>query len=352
MLLGRRVGEGAAAIREGDLYKDAPGRWIIRPYRPGDERAILDLFRRVFGVDRSLEHWRWKFLENPAGLYVRVVETPSGELIGHYGALPVLMKWGDRNLILTQIIDVMVDLRFRRGLKRPGLFALLSESSIASIGTPGRASGGYGFPTPDHLRIGRRASGYVSLHPVQTLVKDLNSPNASRGKRTWLVTVEEVARFGVEMDLLWQRCQGALSVAIVRDARYMNWRYVDCPDATYTKVVARGRFGKGVAGVAVLRLGVADRRIACLVDWLVPAAATSVANALVARCETVARDAGMTELNAWFPPDAWPRRLLLEGGYRLEPTMYEFVALSTSPEVSVEWARERWYYTMGDSDIY
>ena len=41
--------------------------WDIEPYRAGDEVAILDLFRREFGRERSEAHWRWKFLENPYG---------------------------------------------------------------------------------------------------------------------------------------------------------------------------------------------------------------------------------------------------------------------------------------------
>lgn len=348
---GRRVAEQASAIRD-DVYQDPAGRWIIRPYRSGDETAILNLFQRVFGVTRSLEHWRWKFLDNPAGLYVRVAETPSGELIGHYGTLPVLMKWGDRNLILTQIIDVMVEPGVRRGLKRPGLFAMLSECSIASIGSPGRASGGYGFPTPEHLRIGQRVSGYVSLHPVQTLTKDLSGGNGNGGRRAWLLTVEEVTRFGAETDRLWQRCRHALSVAIIRDARYMNWRYVDCADVTYRLVVVRRRLSGSLEGIAVLRLGWGDQPIACLVDWLVPADGAEAAKVLLGHCERVARDAGMTQLQVWFPPYAWPYHLLCDHGYRSTPTIYHFIALSTSPEVSIEWAKERWYYTMGDSDIY
>ena len=346
------MAERVSAIQGPDVYQDPAGRWIIRPYRSGDETAILNLFQRVFGVKRSLEHWRWKFLDNPAGFYVRVAETPSGELIGHYGTLPVLMKWGDRNLILTQIVDVMVDARVRLGLKRPGLFAMLSECSIASIGSPGRASGGYGFPTPEHLRIGQRVSGYVSLHPVQALVKDLNDGAGKRVQRTWLVTVEEVTRFGAETDRLWQRCRQALSVAIIRDARYMNWRYVDCSDVTYRLLVASRRLSGSLEGVAVLRLGWGDQPVACLADWLVPDGEAGVAKVLLDHCERVAHDAGMTQLQTWFPPYAWPYRLLVDHGYRPTPTIYHFIALSTSPEVSIEWAKERWYYTMGDSDIY
>jgi hypothetical protein len=262
------------------------------------------------------------------------------------------MAWGGKTLVFTQIIDVMVDPRFRLGLKHPGLFAAVANRFIADYGGPGKVSGGYGFPTPEHLRIGRRVSGYVSLYPVQALVNDLNTGRAPGGATSWLFTVEEVTRFGAEMDLLWQRCQEALSVAIVRNARYMNWRYVECPDVAYRLLVARRRLSGSLEGAAVLRLGWGDQPIACLVDWLVPAAATSAAKALLARCEEAARDAGMTELQAWFPPYAWSYRFLLERAYRPESTIYHFVGLSTSPEISVEWARERWHYTMGDSDIY
>lgn len=340
------------AVQDLDLYQDPAGRWIIRPYRPGDEIAVLNLFQRVFGVKRSLEHWRWKFLDNPAGLHVRVAETPSGELIGHYGTVPVLMQWGDRHLILTQIIDVMVDPQFRRGLKRPGLFGTLSECSIASIGSPGRASGGYGFPTPEHLRIGQRVSGYISLHPVRTLVKELHGGTGKGGRRLRLLTTAEILRFGDEIDGLWRRCRPALSVAIVRDARYMNWRYADHPDVTYRLVTARRRLSRSPEGVAILRFGWGDQPVACLVDWLVPDGGAGTAEALLDHCERVARDAGMTQLQAWFPPYTRPYHLLLDHGYQPTPTNYHFIALSTSPEVSIEWARERWYYTMGDSDIY
>lgn len=346
------MGEREAAIQETGLHEDPADRWVIRPYRPGDEVQILDLFRRVFGVERSLEHWRWKFEGNPSGQYIRLAETPSEELVGQYAGLPVRMVWGEHTLVLTQIIDVMVDPHFRRGLKRPGLFAAIANRYIADYGGPGKVAGGYGFPSPEALRIGRLVAGYTPLHPVVALVKDLDSGRDPGKKGAWLYRVEEVFCAGDELDLLWQRCQPTLSVAIVRDARYINWRYVDCPDVSYRLLTARQRLTGRLVGVAVLRLGWGDRPVACLVDWLVPSAATSGASALLSRCEAMAREAGMRQLHAWFLPDAWPHRFLVERGYRLEPTVYHFVGLSTSPEVSLEWARTRWYYTMGDSDLY
>ncbi len=66
----------------------------IRPYRPGDETAILTSFNRVFRevcgpgyVDRPLEYWRWEYLQNPAG-YRITVGTADGIVAGNYSGTP------------------------------------------------------------------------------------------------------------------------------------------------------------------------------------------------------------------------------------------------------------------------
>lgn len=348
------MSEWPAGVCNDGSRPDPGGRWIIRPYRSGDESRILILFQQVFGVDRTREHWLWKFQANPAGRdYIRLAETPSGELVGQYAGLPVRVAWGETTQIFTQIIDVMVDRRFRLGLKRPGLFAELANAYITDYLVSGKVPIGYGFPTPEAMRIGQRVAGYVPLHPVERLVRDVDDrrgePMSWRAAR---FRIEPVDRFGEDVDRLWAQVGTRAGVATVRDAGYLNWRYADCPDVRYVMLAARRRFGGGLAGIAVLRLGIAEHSIACLVDWLVPDGATPVAQALLTCCEALARNAGMTQLQAWFPPSGWPAQLLLQRGYRPEPTPYHLVALTKVPEVSLEWVNAHWYYTMGDSDIY
>lgn len=347
--------EAAAALQERDVHRDPAGRWIVRPYQPGDEVRILDLFRRVFNVERSLDHWRWKFLDNPAGRHwIRLAETPSRELVGHYAVLPVRMAWGEETAVFIQVVDVMVDPSFRRGLRRPGLFSVLANRSIADFGGPGKASVGYGFPTPEALRIGGRVAGYTPLHPVVRLVRDLRQ--GERRRPAWSdrgVRIEEVDRYGEAIDRLWERMRSELGVAAVRDTRYLNWRYADCPDVRYRMLAAFNRLTGAPAGMAVLRLGVRGERLAALVDWLVPGrTTTTTAGALLRRCEAAAREAAMDRLDAWFPPYSMPHHLFLEFGFRTDATIYELVALPLSAGVSLDGLKERWYYTMGDSDIY
>lgn len=348
------MSERSSGIHDGDIRSDPGGRWTIRPYRSGDEGRILSLFRHVFGVDRTLKHWLWTFQANPVGHdYMRLAEAPSGELVGQYAGLPVRVAWGETTLIFTQIIDVMVDRRFRLGLKRPGLFAALANAYITDYLVSGKVAVGYGFPTPEALRVGQRVAGYVPLHPVVRLVLDLSDhqgdPLPWRARR---FRIEPVDRFCEDVDRLWAQVRPSVGVATVRDAGYLNWRYADCPDVRYILLAARRRLSGGLVGIAVLRLGIADQPIACLVDWLVPDGAIPAAQALLSHCETVARKAGMTQLQAWFRPSGWPTQLLLQRGYRSEPTLYHLVALTKTPEISLEWVNSRWYYTMGDSDIY
>lgn len=355
----RRVAERAAAICEDDVdwedtYRDAAGRWIIRPYRTGDEEQILKLFHKVFGVERSLAHWRWKFRDNPAGrCRIRLAETSSGELVGQYAVLPVRMAWGEETVVFIQVIDVMVDAGFRRGLKRPGLFSVLADRSIADFGGPGKASVGYGFPTPDHLRIGRRVAGYIPLHPVVTLVRDLAQRRSDRLPfRSRLFRTVETDRCGDEIDALWAQVRPELPVAAIRNAQYLNWRYADCPDVRYRMIVAGHPLTGSPSGMAILRMGVRGEPVAALVDWLVSGRAAGASLALLAHCEWAAREAGMAQMQAWFPPYSRSYRLFQEMGFLPAESAYDLVALPLSSEVSLDGVKDRWYYTMGDSDIY
>src|SRR5260370_33446137 len=44
---------------------DIPHPWTIRPYKPGDERALVELFQQVFHHPMSEARWRWKLKRLP-----------------------------------------------------------------------------------------------------------------------------------------------------------------------------------------------------------------------------------------------------------------------------------------------
>ncbi|MCD6223933.1 MAG: methyltransferase domain-containing protein, partial [Deltaproteobacteria bacterium] len=77
-----RMGYELFMIRKDQVY--------IRAYQEGDEEQILPMFNRIFFQQRSLEHWRWKYRDNPFGSQKIVVAVDDeGTLAGHFAAFPV-----------------------------------------------------------------------------------------------------------------------------------------------------------------------------------------------------------------------------------------------------------------------
>ena len=79
-------------------------------------------------------------------------------------------------------------------------------------------------------------------------LRDLVMRSRGRPKSTSIV---ELDRFGPEIDELWERTRGDYPVIFPRDAQFLNWRFVDCPEPNYRCFVAR-RGGRAV-GYVVLR---------------------------------------------------------------------------------------------------
>ena len=87
----------------------------------------------------------------------------------------------------------------------------------------------------------------AARQPV-TRLRDFVKRSRRRPGRTSIV---EVDRFGPEIDELWERTRGDYPVIFPRDAQFLNWRFVDCPEPRYRRFVAR-RGGRAV-GYVVLR---------------------------------------------------------------------------------------------------
>jgi len=332
--------------------------WTIRPYRSGDEEQIVALFKKVFGFELSLQRWRWKFRENPGGEeHIYLAVTKSGRIVGQYAGLPVLMNWDGETLRFAQVVDAMVDPEFRAGLKKPGMFVKLAAPFIEAYRGLHKSVGAFGFPPLHHLRIGRLLH-YIERHRVEQLVRplDASATNGSDHAPSAHWIVEEIPAFDARADRLWARCRPELPVVVIRDARYLNWRYAQHPEVRYRLLVVRRRLSEEWAGLAVLRLGIGQFGVgeatACLMDWLVPIDTWWPAVLLLEHCEALAKKAGMVDVQSWFRPGSAHWQRFIEHGFRPEPTPVYFVAGQAVSDIRLDWGCDRWYYTMGDADLF
>jgi radical SAM superfamily enzyme YgiQ (UPF0313 family) len=332
----------------------------IRVYENDDEYQIVDLYNEVFKKERTMAHWCWEFAENPAGIQISVAETARGEIVGHYAGLPTFFNYDGEKILNTQIIDSMVAPDYQKALKKPGLFAKCVIHGGDTFGQ--RYHFAYGFPNKVHYRLGTTQHvkyTYEKIRNINKLVKNIEVQKSGlmdkfRNKMDKLnYTVAQIDRFDERADALWERCKEDLPLAIIRNAEYLNWRYIDCPDVNYLCIGVYHKKSGYLLGWAVLRLNWMTDDATGLVDWLVPREDKKVAEILRRNLEHSAKVGGTKTVEAWFPPYSDEYQWLLDNGYHEEKTKSVLVAHIFKPDlIDYEFINTKWYYTMGDSDVY
>ncbi len=164
------------------------------------------------------------------------------------------------------------------------------------------------------------------------------------------LTVQQVDRYGPDVDALWASLRGELELATVRDSVYLNWRYSDRPDARYRLFECRERATGKLRGICVY--GVSDwmrPNTGYIVDWLAPVADADATVAMLARCERQVVEDGVHVLATHFSHvDA--RFLGFQRlGFQVIGNSYFIVVVTKRFDTLL--IRDKWYVTLGDSDL-
>ena len=95
--------------------------YFVRPYRPGDEKEIVQLLQLVFNgwphfdiKCSPLDHWKWKFKDNPLKSSIICVAISNGEIIGCSHKITTRLKIGNSVFLCSSAVDSAVHPNFRR----------------------------------------------------------------------------------------------------------------------------------------------------------------------------------------------------------------------------------------------
>lgn len=349
-------------------------QYEIRPFRRGDEEAVLALHNRAFAghTPRSRRHWEWKFRENPLGATEVIVamaphgadaratgDTNGNGAGGHnghdgdgatcvavYAVVPQRCVLRGDPCVGGMQTDLAVDPGLRNGLAGSRLIVGIGNAYSDAF-LQGRKQLEWGFPEPHLQRVCMAHLKVGVMRDVVFLVREAGPvPSATDG----LVTVP-LGRLDAEVDALWERCKGAYGAAVQRDARYLAWRYAAHPDIRYFLLGARDASGT-LRGIAVARAGGCDERLLSVMDWIVPEDDQAAERALLGGLAAIARDQRKDYLAAWIPlflPQAlrWQR----QHGFFARPTPFQESYRCWVKGVGRRWLDEHWYQTMGDIDF-
>lgn len=353
----RRLSEaGFVVLRElapGELAESGRGAlaarrdsFVVRSFQPADEGEVRRLFAESFPAARSREHWRWKYDENPWGeRAASVAQASAGEVVVYYAGYPVPFWLDGSPHLALQMGDTMTDARVRRVGRGTSSLLARTVRHFFACHRRGRFAFYYGFNTGGIQRFCGWFIGGSRAEPVAYRSRPSGSPMASK-RRAY--RVERVSKVDPAWDRLFHRAAPAYGFLVRRDAEYVDWRYLRCPDERPYVVLAAYRFGRLVGWSAFRREGERVRWGDALFE---PRHAGAAASVLAqAQCEPELTGAAAVE--AWFPErPAWWHEELERLGFVRAPEPAD-LALMYLPDREERLPLERLYYTMGDGDLF
>jgi GNAT superfamily N-acetyltransferase len=341
----------------------------IDRYRPEDRRQVEALYRRIFGSDvaeASRLRWEWQYRRNPQAppdAPLIWVAREGNTVVGHCAAMPVRLSVAGREIDATWGMDAMV----APERQRQGLGEVLLRTWDRNVG----ASLGLGLSDASFRLLQKLR--WPDVGPVPCLVK----PLSRRALRipTWPVginrfisaitlpwirlvsrarplegEVQPIRHFDESFTRLWDRVSGKFALAVRRDARYLNWKYVQAPHVRY--VIAALRHEGEAAGYVVYRhVQEPQGRVTLLVDFLVDPDDERGWLTLLRWVDREARAADSDKIRTYTMHRVFRRGLRKSGYYPIKSTM-EFIAKVNAAVVPTGFydATEAWHITLGDSD--
>lgn len=330
----------------------------IRSYQPGDEHGILQTFNLVFRevcgpayVDRTLQQWRWQYLDNPVGHRMSLAVAPDGTIVSQYAGVPLLADTPHGEQTFVHCVDSMTHPAWRGGLKRPGIFVITGLPFSAHSRKIGDAVL-YGFPVDVAFRIGSRYLEYHFLRVIDFLVREVASGVIAAPPQ---VQLERVAAVPKDVDELYERVRADKLLLLRRDHRYLHWRYVQNP-ARDDYELWTARRGRELAGLLVLKPGSGLAPDAATVaDWMVQEGDAEATDALLHVATRRAAEEGKQRLMTVFPEWSSEWRAFEQRGFEKTPSKTwlerRLVFLITGSPLTEAGLQTDWWYALGDSDL-
>lgn len=356
-----------------------PSICSARPATIDDFEAIATLLNGIFDGHQTPLTLRWKFTGCANRLVGSTVLLCDNTVVGFLGQIPVRAVIAGREVLATQGADIAILEPFRR----IDLFLTLLHASLGQLKAAGVALS-YGTANASVSLTLSSLLGQRSIAALPLLVLPLSAEASSPshpGARALTgilaagisaaqycaqflrlaaghrLRVIRVLRFDDRFDQFWQRIQRDYRVQLVRDAAYLNWRYVDAPNAVYERLCIEHASSGTIEGFVVLRLTQrGDQVRGSICDLVTPRQGQrAVAHALLAASLKWFRAHSAAIAEVWMLPGSPLRFVLRSHGFiPRSKEQYGFQASLIAPETDsphqgIEQADD-WFLAMGDSD--
>ena len=305
---------------------------------------MRELFAEVFGHEMSHPHWAWKYANGHALALLR-----DGRMVAHYGGLTRPVSYLGRPALACQVCDVMVRKSANTALARRGpLYQVAAAFLESQIGHGLPHLLGYGFPNRRAFLVAQRLGLYgevdrivrldwTALHndPADGLrCSELGDPLAPADRRA--------------LDRLWRRMAAGLRDAIVpvRDARWLEHRYLRHPQPRYELLLVRRRWTRRLVGALVLRRHEQHLELLDLIG------APAQFGTLITVARQRAAAAGLERVECWITASQQQRLAHIDPpALTISETEIVVPANMHTAGPGVDALRGRWFLMSGDADF-
>jgi len=319
---------------------------IVRDFKEGDEDDINSLFMRVFKRERTLDQWRWKHIDNPFGRSIMRVAELNSNIRAHGSWMPIPMKIEGREILSYQGVDAMTHPDFRER----GEFNRIQSEVTDNIDTVMYASARkkllslYQKIVKDLVTVGL-------VHKYRKMLRYQGLKGKVRGvmdrlekEREVSSSIEKIDFFNSEFDELWRIGRVRNELMIVRNSKYLNWRYAKEPGKRYSifKAVKDGK----LVGYSVLTTHEGE---GYLLDIFTTGDREVEADLVLHSIEHF-RDRGMKSMICYMN-DEQLESILDEQGFTTDWGFF-LIVKSGTPDVPKDMLgnKSKWYFTYGDID--
>lgn len=313
----------------------------IRPYQPGDEAAIIELFAQCFQRPLSASWWDWWFRDNPAGHALIELAWDGEQLVGHHAVSPVYLLTNQGERVGGLSGTTMTHPNYGAH----GLFLTLAGRVYERMNNAGMTMV-WGFPNSLSHRGFIQGLQWVDIYEIPMFRLNLEHCPSLPAVRA---NVVELLEFDQRFDRLWEQIRGTLRFATRRDCRFLQWRYCKHPTVPYRLLAYIDGEGGTIEGYAVLK---SYGREIQIVD-LLTGRDKNIGRQLVLQAMHLALEDSAMGVSMWLPithPLHWTlERMGFKNG---SPVTY-FAGLWLQDC----WDRScydfrNWYCTAGDSDVF
>lgn len=269
----------------------------IRRFSESDRKKIIqDFFQtKSATLARELsETWDWFYEHNPLfehstyrdyvkslkNIVLECTETETGKQypVGFVAMIPNLLQTNNTETIGTWSVDMYVlpehrgqSLRLVQALKQASPLGIIIGVQGAALAVETRmgwrkvsASDTFIIRFPTVKTLGHLLGKFKipsllinATYPISCFIYKLVIKIIFKTPRIYNdIKIEKVARFGDEVDLLWDEIRKEFNILTKRDSLYLNWKFTNNPISTFDKF---GVFKNDkINGILILKISYKD----------------------------------------------------------------------------------------------